>query len=93
MSTIVLDTTLTDAGVECTHPVLGKVATITRTFAPGKIAGMPDYPAGVWTVIPYRFPPYERGAWFHSMSAAEFYAVALAHEMHETGNHPKDGQP
>jgi hypothetical protein len=38
----------------------------------------------MWEVYPYGFPPYERLANFKSLQAAEFYALALAYEMHET---------
>ena len=73
--TISLETNLTPRGIECTHPSLGKVATIERKF---------EEPRGKWFVYPYVFPPYERGAYFESLRAAEFYALALAYEMHET---------
>ena len=78
---ITLQTELTPRGIVCTHPTLGKVATIERKFEKAE--------AGKWFVFPYAFPAYERGATFHSLQAAEFYAVALAHEMHETGALPK----
>lgn len=70
---ITLQTELTPEGITCSNSVLGKVATIIRQIDKGD-----------WYVRPYSFPPYERGATFKSLAAAEFYAVALAHEMVET---------
>jgi hypothetical protein len=55
-------------GIECTHDVLGKVATIKRE-------------AAGWYVFPYRFPPCDHGKTFKSLHAATAYATALAHEM------------
>jgi hypothetical protein len=70
---ITLETRYSERGIECEHEVLGKVATIERKFENG----------GGWFVFPYRFAPYERGATFKSLRAAEFYALALAYEMYE----------
>ena len=58
----------TKDGIECSHDVLGKVATIKR-----ETAG--------WYVFPYCYPPHERGATFKSLHAATSYATALAYEM------------
>lgn len=66
------DTEITARGIEVTHKVLGKIATIER-----RDTG--------WFVFPYVFPPAERGATFKSLEAAEYYALALAHEMHALG--------
>jgi len=72
MSYIALNTELTAEGVVCRNDQLGKVATIQR-----------DLKEDEWYVMPYAFPPYERQARFKSYKAAEFYALALAYEMHE----------
>jgi len=76
---ITLETELTAAGIVCTHATLGKVATIAREFEAG---------AATWFVRPYTFPIYERGIHFASLRAAEFYALALAYEMHEVKAYP-----
>jgi hypothetical protein len=73
---ITLQTELTAEGVVCTHETLGKVATIVPEFN--------ERHERQWYVRPYVFPPYERGAKFKSMRAAEYYAVALGYEMFET---------
>jgi hypothetical protein len=74
---ISLDTELTPDGIVCTHGTLGQVATIKhKTTETGDVE---------WYVFPYSFPPYERGAFFKSLHAAEFYAVALGYEMAELG--------
>lgn len=71
MTDISLNTELTPAGIVCSNATLGKVATIERK-------------AGMWSVMPYAFPPYERtAAPFKSLRAAEYYVLALAHEMVE----------
>jgi hypothetical protein len=75
MTSITLTTELTPAGVVCENAVLGKVATIKRIIEPVHSR---------WEVFPYAFPPSERTAEFKSYAAAEFYALALAHEMFET---------
>jgi hypothetical protein len=73
MSTITLQTELTPDGIICSNATLGQVATIRR-----------ECKTAMWEVYPYGFPPYERLANFKSLQAAEFYALALAYEMHET---------
>jgi hypothetical protein len=72
VASITLDTALKDEGVICTHPVFGAVAAIARRN-------------GQWEVYPYSVPPVERVKRFKSYQAAEFYALALAYEMHERG--------
>lgn len=76
MSSITLTTELTPDGVVCSNETLGKVATIVREFQ----GVMGD----AWFVRPYGLPIYERGVRFKSYQAAEYYALAIAHEMHET---------
>lgn len=77
---IVLDTELTPDGIVCRNATLGKVATIKRN-APGSEAAK----QGPWYVFPYSYPPYERGANFHSLDGAKAYALALAYDMHTDG--------
>lgn len=82
MSYITLTKELTPDGVVCTHPVLGKVATIE-----------PSHKGG-WYVRPYAFPCYEaeaggviatRGQSWASIHAAEHHALAIAYEMQALG--------
>jgi hypothetical protein len=73
-----LNTELTIEGIECTSPVLGKVATIIRKLDDEEL---PE----CWYVMPYQFEPYNRGVKFVSLDAAEYYAVALACEMVHLG--------
>ena len=77
---IVLDTKLTEDGIVCSHPVLGKIATIYPT---GKFPDAPTPSTGQWYVFPYSFAPVERAARFDNLRAAEYYALALAHEHYE----------
>lgn len=74
MAYITLNSVLTTEGIEYSHPVLGKIATLKKDY-PTKGDG--------WFVFPYCFQPYERGATFKSLAAAEQYALALAYEQHE----------
>lgn len=80
---ITLTTELTKEGVVCSHSVLGKVATIMPATSEAKVSNSWAGQDGKWFVFPYVFPAYERGARFHSLKAAEAYALALAYEMQE----------
>ena len=80
MTTIELDTTITERGIVCSHPVLGQIATLQREPVCKHTAdGSPR-----WYVFPYSFAPWIWGKRFKSLHAAEQYAVALAYEQQET---------
>jgi hypothetical protein len=82
-SDIVLDTEYTKDGILCTHPVMGKIATIIR-----------DYPGHVgWFVFPYRTACCNDGKGFKSLRAAEFYVLALAYERRENSPAPTRSPP
>ena len=72
---LTLTTKLTAEGIECSHEVVGKVATIKRELVNGNN----------WFVFPYRLTCYDHGKRFVSLEAAKTYALALAYETHENG--------
>lgn len=85
---IAMTRTLTTDGIVCACPVLGKIATIYRVengFTENRWR-IPH--KGKWYVMPYAFPPCDRGASFNSLEAAGQYALALAFEMHHEGRVP-----